>query len=161
MAGWCSIDCNDRCNHLEMIDLWSSTTVECRLAHFQFEHFKIFKFFQLLHHFAFSTAHQDTSPEDYFSEIRAHIEAQNNCSSNNLDSSPFGRMELSFESVLSVVPKTKSSAPNEEEAALVVFFADGYREIKAKELIKEILIHKPVSFFGRKPFYVVSDRFWI
>lgn len=55
-------------------------------------------------------------------------------------------MELSFESVLSVVPKTKSSAPNDEEAALVVFFADGYREIKAKELIKEILIHKPVSF---------------
>ena len=56
-------------------------------------------------------------------------------------------MELSFESVLSVVPKTKSSAVNEEEAALVVFFADGYREIKAKELIKEILIHKPVSAF--------------
>ena len=56
-------------------------------------------------------------------------------------------MELSFESVLSVVPKTRSSAVNEEEAALVVFFADGYREIKAKELIKEILIHKPVSCF--------------
>lgn len=56
-------------------------------------------------------------------------------------------MELSFESVLSVVPKTKSSAVNEEEAALVVFFADGYREIKAKELIKEILIHKPVCCF--------------
>lgn len=52
-------------------------------------------------------------------------------------------MEFSFESVLSVVPKTRSCAPVDEEAALVVFFADGYREIKAKELIKEILIHKP------------------
>ena len=50
-----------------------------------------------------------------------------------------------MEEVLSVVPKTRSSAPTEEEAALVVFFADGYREIKARELIKEILIHKPVN----------------
>ena len=55
-------------------------------------------------------------------------------------------MELSFEPVLSVVPRTRGLVPNEDEdAALVVFFADGYREIKSKELIKEILL-KPVTF---------------
>jgi len=67
--------------------------------------------------------------------------------------SNFERMEISMESVLSVVPQTLAARPNvpHDQACLVMFFSDGNREKRAKSFIRE-MEHQTCSLIGTREF---------
>ncbi|RWS06133.1 protein XRP2-like protein [Dinothrombium tinctorium] len=108
---------------------------EAGLSVFNNHWYRIFDFNQSEDEMHWSLFTVDVRPEDYFPNLTSVDE-----------------MEISMDSVVSVVPKTLGSKLDKnDQTCLVIFFSDGNREKRAKAFIKE-MEHKSCSLVRTKEF---------